>query len=289
MVTKPLGKRPKHFKVHCSVQNHEKTAAMAADNDLFALWVRLGILAVERFANKTDDSFIVSDRELPRLTGKYRADVARTLLRRLADVTPTSAEREGDVWRITIPNFSKKQMFGRPDDPSVSPSYSDSYSDPHSSSEEEKRREAAASPLPTALTPDPPVDPPPEKIRKKPKSQLHSLTDPLSDKLREHVRQRAFEFCLDPTALEVALLDWALGADRQYADWNRQLGTMLRSRWDWTKPLFAQAGHRTIERESAAEGRERRTKDAMAEAFRRMTGSESGSQPPLIALAGGRE
>lgn len=109
---KPRGKKqPKHFKVHCSIQNHEKTAAMAADNDLLALYVRLGMLAVERFADRTGGTFIVSDRELPRLTGKYRADVARTLLSRLANVSPTSAERDGDVWRITIPNFAKKQGF----------------------------------------------------------------------------------------------------------------------------------------------------------------------------------
>lgn len=109
---KPRGKKqPKHFKVHCSIQNHEKTAAMAADNDLLALYVRLGLLAVERFADRTGGTFIISDRELPRLTGKYRADVARTLLARLANVSPTSAERDGDVWRITIPNFAKKQGF----------------------------------------------------------------------------------------------------------------------------------------------------------------------------------
>lgn len=287
-MTKSTGKRPKHFKVHCSVQNHEKTASMAADNDLFALWVRLGILAVERFANKTDDTFLVSDRELPRLTGKYRADVARTLLRRLADVTPTSAERDGDVWRITIPNFSKKQGFGLPDDPFAFPSYSDSYSDTHSSPEG-REGEVAAAPLAAPPVIDPPADEPVQKAKRKPKARPHPLTDPLSDELREQVRQRAFEFGLDPAKLEIALLDWALGAGREYADWNRQLGTMLRSQWDWTKPLFAQAGHRPIERESAAQARERRTKEAMAEAFRRMTGNEPGSQPPLIALAGGRE
>lgn len=152
MIEKPRGKKqPKHFKVHCSIQNHEKTAAMSADNDLFALYVRLGILAVERFADRTGGTFIISDRELPRLTGKGRLDVARTLLSRLAHVSPTSASREGDIWRITLPNFAKKQGFAEKMN-----HFRESPSSSSSSPSVEERANAPSAPSGGSdLTPDP--------------------------------------------------------------------------------------------------------------------------------------
>jgi hypothetical protein len=106
-----MPRTPPHFKVRCTVANHEKMAAVYADNDLFALWVRLGIKAVERFADRNGGTFIVHDSELDALTGKGRADVARRLLEHLADVSPISAQPSGYIWRITIPNFAEKQGF----------------------------------------------------------------------------------------------------------------------------------------------------------------------------------
>lgn len=105
----PRGKP--HFKVRLSVKNHDDLPAVYSSNDLFALWVRLGMAAIERFADRTGDRFIVPDRELMMLTGKGRLDVARTSLSRLADVSPISAERDGDVWRIHFPNLAQKQGF----------------------------------------------------------------------------------------------------------------------------------------------------------------------------------
>lgn len=107
-----MARRPPHFKTMISIKNHDKMREVYGDNRLFALWHRLGIEAVARFADRTGDTFIVHDRELPGLTGLGRADVARTSLERLADVSPISATREGDVWRITFPNFAEKQGFG---------------------------------------------------------------------------------------------------------------------------------------------------------------------------------
>ena len=72
-----------HFKVRCSTRNHERTAAMYGDNDMLALWTRLGVLAIERYADRTSDHFEVHDRELTALTGKGRADIARRSLGRL--------------------------------------------------------------------------------------------------------------------------------------------------------------------------------------------------------------
>lgn len=107
----PRAKGPAHFKVLVNLGNHPKTAELFADNDLLAAYVRLGVLAVERFAQKTGDSFQVHDRELGTIFQKHRADVARKSLQRLAEVSPMSAERRGDVWSITFPNFAKKQGF----------------------------------------------------------------------------------------------------------------------------------------------------------------------------------
>jgi len=114
-----------HFKVRTTIANHEKMGSVWPDNDMLAMWVRLGVLAIERFADRTEDTFLVSDRELNLISGKGRADVARKSLEHLADISPISVERRGDVWRITIPNLRKKQGFkwnnSEEEDPSASP------------------------------------------------------------------------------------------------------------------------------------------------------------------------
>ena len=45
-----MPKVKKHFKVHLSLENHRKTAAIYSSNRLLALWVRLGMTAVDHFA-----------------------------------------------------------------------------------------------------------------------------------------------------------------------------------------------------------------------------------------------
>jgi hypothetical protein len=40
-----------HFKVMTSIMNHPKTTVMWGDNDSLAMWLRLGVLAIERFAD----------------------------------------------------------------------------------------------------------------------------------------------------------------------------------------------------------------------------------------------
>ena len=102
----------RHAKIHCSIGNHQKTADVYASNDLFSMYVRLLLLATERFADRHDDSFTIHESELRRITGKGRADVARKSLGQLADNSPITAERDGNIWRIGVPNFAKKQGFG---------------------------------------------------------------------------------------------------------------------------------------------------------------------------------
>lgn len=237
---------------------------MAADNDLLALYVRLGMLAIERFADRTNDTFIVSDRELPRLTGKYRADVARTLLERLADVSPTCVERDGDVWRITIPNLAKKQGFAkRLNTLSVSPSSSSSTAT--STQEEEKRSRAKRAPRPRSSNPK------------------TICPDELTVEQSHAVSMWAADQGID---LKILKLEWQKHrsfwqAERKLrADWRRSF-----ENWLLKAVEFAERDAKRDEpRESAAQGRERRTKEAAAEAFRQM----AGDIPPLLALQGGR-
>jgi hypothetical protein len=103
---------------------------MCQDNDLFAAYGRLGMLMVERYAAKTDDTIHVHVRELEWITGKGRRDAALRVLQRLEEVTPISvgllaevggtsvgslqdfhgksAELPGEVLSIKLPNFAKK-------------------------------------------------------------------------------------------------------------------------------------------------------------------------------------
>jgi hypothetical protein len=109
---------------------------MFNSNDMLAIYVRIGLLAVERFAGKTGDTFTVCDTELPALTGKRRIDTARTSLLALAelspisvrpppDLKPTSQRPSTDLWTICIPNFAKKQGFGSKNVQGTSPSDSE--------------------------------------------------------------------------------------------------------------------------------------------------------------------
>ena len=118
----------RHAKVHASIANHQKTAAVYANNDLLATYVRLLILGVERFADRYGDSFLIHKRELGRITGRHRVDVAAKSLRSLAEVSPISAEPDGDLWRITIPNFARKQGFAEKNGGRMEPSSSSSSS-----------------------------------------------------------------------------------------------------------------------------------------------------------------
>ena len=100
-----------HFKVHVSARTHPKTANVFGDNDLLAAYTRIGMLMVERYASKTDDTITVHKSEFGWITGRHRADVARKLLERLAEVSPMSFELDGEVARISLRNFSEKQGF----------------------------------------------------------------------------------------------------------------------------------------------------------------------------------
>ncbi len=98
-----------HFKLHHSIANHPRTIGAFADNDLFACYCRLGLLASERGAAHTGDRISLSRADVERTSGRRRRDVALTLLERLANVLGWWTERRGDVLVIEFRNFARKQ------------------------------------------------------------------------------------------------------------------------------------------------------------------------------------
>jgi len=143
---KPRGtKQPKHFKVHCSLQNHRKTVGIYDDDALLAMYTRIGIMAVERYADKTGDSFICSGRDLERLAGGHGVANARRKLGRLEAAGGPAVCQEGAGYRLTFRNFAKKQGFGnRLNQKRESPSSSSSTAT--ATATKEREREAPPAP-----------------------------------------------------------------------------------------------------------------------------------------------
>lgn len=104
---------PPHFKVRTSLMNHPKMVEVARDNDLLALYVRLGTMAIERFADRTGDSFVLHKSELLWATGRERASTARVLLHRLCAASPIDAVERAGAYIIHIPNLAEKQGFSK--------------------------------------------------------------------------------------------------------------------------------------------------------------------------------
>ena len=60
-----------HFKVFTTVRNHID-CPFYGESALLSLWVRLGVEAIERFADRTHDRFVLHEAELLGLTGRDR-------------------------------------------------------------------------------------------------------------------------------------------------------------------------------------------------------------------------
>ena len=89
-----------HFKLHASIQNHRKTAMLFADNDLLAIYVRIGILLIERFADRTDDFAIVSGGDLITLTGCQQVSGAVQRMKRVAACSPVVFLEPKRIYRM---------------------------------------------------------------------------------------------------------------------------------------------------------------------------------------------
>ncbi len=100
-----------HFKTMVSIQNHQKTMGIYEDDSLLAMYLRVGLMAVERYADRTGDSFLCSGLDLERLAGCRGVANARRKLGRLEASGGPSLCQEGAGWRLTIPNFAEKQGF----------------------------------------------------------------------------------------------------------------------------------------------------------------------------------
>ena len=114
-----------HFKTHLSFGNHRKTASVFSDNDLFATWSRLGMLAVERRAARTSDIFVVRNEELPALTGTKRGDSALRVWNKLLSSSTLVAEYSPPIWTVHFPKFAEKQGFGLGKEPPPNTEYLD--------------------------------------------------------------------------------------------------------------------------------------------------------------------
>lgn len=191
------------------------------------------------------------------ITGKHRADIAATSLRHLADITSISVRYDGDIASISWPKYAEFQAVAFRESPAPSPITK-------TSPRREKKRDTASASRPSVCPEDLPER---EAVQASEWGTAKGFTPDQMAYAWERVR------------------DWARSKQIMRVDWVATLRNAMTDGW----ALKGFASGASVERESPAQARERRTKDAMAEAFRRMTGGEGGSQPPLIALAGGRE
>lgn len=153
---KPRGKKqPKHFKVHCSIQNHRRMIGIYDDDALLAMFTRIGIMAVERYADKTGDSFICSGRDLERLAACGGVANARRKLGRLEAAGGPEVCQEGAGYRLTFRNFAKKQGFAFCSNHSASASSSSSSSSSTTSTKERERGAPLAASGGSESAPDP--------------------------------------------------------------------------------------------------------------------------------------
>ena len=101
-----------HFKTHCSLKYHRKSAQFYADNDLLAMHTRLGVLAIERWAAKDGGKFRIARSEVGALAGGKRRDKAEALLLRLASYLELSCNLVGSYFELEWTKLEEKQGFG---------------------------------------------------------------------------------------------------------------------------------------------------------------------------------
>jgi hypothetical protein len=157
-----LGKR--YFKVHTSIQNHRK-ADFWTDPMLRGMWVAIGVLAVERYADRTDDRFLLSSGDLLSVTGATTIQGARSRMARLEAQSTLTITLKAPWYEAHLPNFAKKHNFGEFSRTNRKHhSDSDSYADskggeepppaPPSKPSEKAEKSRGASPPPARLEPE---------------------------------------------------------------------------------------------------------------------------------------
>ena len=117
-----------HFKVLFSIQNHRKMLGVYEDDALLAMYVRAGVMALERYADRTGGRCFLANRDLERIAQTSPFPNACKRLDRLVAATPLEIRcrcagtpleaRCGCAgWELEFPNLSKKQFPKREHDP----------------------------------------------------------------------------------------------------------------------------------------------------------------------------
>ena len=89
-----------HFKAHVSISHHRLMGEIYPNDSLLALWLRLGVLSIDRYAAKSSDVVRVHKSELRTLAGNKRQDKAEATLRLLADKLKLTLKLDGDYFEI---------------------------------------------------------------------------------------------------------------------------------------------------------------------------------------------
>lgn len=102
---------PPHFKVRCSIANHRKTVGIWASDSMLAMYVRAGVLAIERYADRNGDTFYCTGIDLEGIAGCRGVANARRKLGQLEATGMLEVGQHGAGWRLVLPNLAKKQGF----------------------------------------------------------------------------------------------------------------------------------------------------------------------------------
>lgn len=240
-----------------SLTNDELACLVRLQAYMNTRWARDGKNASER------GKCVVDARMAMTISGKHRPDVALTSLRHLADITSMSVRCEANIASIHWPKYADFQAMDSRESPLPSPNQANTK-------KEDRSVEAPAAPAAT------------RPKRQRSTTPKTPCPDQLEPEQRAGLRAWAEENGIDPASLKgewEAMRDHWRGLSEQRADWPASFRTWLRR-----SKRFAARDEAKNNRESAAQARERRTKEAVREAFNQMTEG----QPPLLALPGGR-
>ena len=88
-----------HFKVHTSTANHRKMVEVWGDNELLALWLRLGVASIERWADRHNGTFEVHDLQ----AGRWRIKATSAGFLPLRALLDLSRETEVQLTMVRRP------------------------------------------------------------------------------------------------------------------------------------------------------------------------------------------
>src|SRR5215510_2805800 len=91
-----------HVKVHLSWPTHPRYAKAYLDRDLRAVILGVWVVAARAHASATGDRVTLGPAQIAEITACRRADMARTWLRRAAEVMRWSLEYDGDIATVHV-------------------------------------------------------------------------------------------------------------------------------------------------------------------------------------------